>query len=56
MRVHPRVRAHVRECSRVDTGRTGLMRERATAVVGDQRRWPCVAVHDVPVRALYSHL
>ena len=55
MRVRPWARAHVHEYSRADTG-TGLLRERAAAVMGDQRQWPCVAVHDVLVRVRYSRV
>ena len=53
VRVRPWARAHVHEYSQANT-RTGLMRERAATVMGDQRRWPCVAVHDVPVQVRYS--
>jgi len=55
VRVRPWVRAHVHEYMQADTG-TGLMRERATAVMGNQRRQPCVAEHDVPVRVCYLHV
>ena len=55
MRVRPWARAHVHEYLRADTG-MGLMRERAAAVMGNQRRRPCVAVHDVPVRVRYSRV
>jgi len=53
--VRPWARAHVHEYSRADTG-MGLMRERAAAVMGDQWRRLCVAVHDVPVRVCYLHV